>query len=207
MSFHDPLTEAQRQLRVREGLIVALIVLLAFALFAWDKARQNLEIDVYPGLSQKMTARPGMNYAENAFTFATTLLDNIYRWRTDGKTEYRENLLRMRPYLTDSCMATLSRDEEARRNAGELGSRTRRWDPLPESFFSPERVRVIDSRTWLVTLDAELTETIRGETVKNAAFRYEAYIQTTTADRGTNPFGLLLNCFTPNSPIKLEPTK
>lgn len=205
MSYKDPLAEAQRQMRLREWGLVVLAALCGTAMLGWHRSRENIQVDILPGLTQRTTVTPGQNQPQNVFTFASTLLQQLYRWREDGKTEYAQNIYTNRPYLTEACRVSLEADALQRANLGELGNRTRRWEPVATTFFSPERVRVIDARTWLVTLDAEITETVAGATVKNGYYRYEVFVQTTSTDRGLNPFGLLMNCFAPGSPTKLDP--
>ena len=205
MAFKDPLQEALRQMRLREWMIAALFVLGVMAMLGWRQAQQSVMVDIRPGLTQRITARPGEMPPENVFNFALTLMQQLYRWKEDGKTEYLANIGGMRSYLTESCRATLEKDARQRAAAGELGSRTRRWQAMPGTYFAAERVREVDSRTWLVTLDAEVNETVSAQTVKEGNFRYLVYVQGTGTDRDVNPFGLVMNCFTPESPIKLEP--
>lgn len=202
MAFQDPLQEALRQMRIREWALLVMAGLCATAMMGWHHARKNIQVDVLPGLTQRVTVTPGQNQVQNVYTFASTLLQQVYRWKDDGKTEYPANIGGMRAYLTEGCRATLEADALQRANLGELGGRTRRWEPT--DYFTPERIRVIDERTWLVTLDAEITETVSAQVVKNGYYRYEVYVQTTGVDRDVNPFGLVMNCFTPSSPLKLE---
>ena len=41
--------------------------------------------------------------------------------------------------------------------------------------------------------------------VKEGNYRYQIFVQATGSDSDLNPYGLLLNCFAPGSPTKLEP--
>ncbi len=206
MAYVDALLEAQRQIKLRDYGIGALLGILAIALWGWQNSQASIVVDVRPGIQQRQTVTPGQMPAENVFNFALTLLQQLYRWETNGETEYAANIEGMRYYLTDNCKSLLLADAAQRRNAGELGSRTRRWEPMTGAYFTPDRVKQMDANTWQVTLDALLTETVNGQTVKEGFYRYETYVQPTNADAGTNPYGLLLNCYAPGSPSKIEKT-
>lgn len=206
MAYLDALRDAQRQITQRNVLIVALMAMLAISTPAWLWVPKNISVDVRPGLSAVMRAKPGEMPAENVFNFGLTLLQQIYRWRTDGSEDYTGNLRTFGPFLTEPFARTLAADAEQRLNAGELRARTRVWEPVEGSYFSAERVQVVDARTWLITLDADITEAVSGQTVKSGAWRYEVYVQAIGADRDINPYGLRLAGFKPGTPTKLEAT-
>jgi hypothetical protein len=62
----------------------------------------------------------------------------------------------------------------------------------------------VDDRTWLITVDAQITEAVSGQTVKSGVWRYEVFVQAINADRDINPYGLRLSGFKPGTPTKLE---
>lgn len=206
MAYIDALRDAQRQITQRNVLILALLALLAISTPAWLWVPKNISIDVRPGLTAVTRAKPGEMPAENVFNFGLTVLQQIYRWRTDGSTDYGTNIRNFGPFFTESFARTLQADADQRLNAGELRARTRVWEPVEGSYFALERVQVIDARTWLITLDADITEAVSGQTVKSGAWRYEVYVQAIGADRDVNPYGLRLAGFKPGTPTKLEAT-
>jgi len=204
MAYVDALREAQRQIKVRDYAIGALLLILVVALWGWQNSQASIVVDVRPGLQQRQVVKPGEMPVENVFNFALTLLQQLYRWEKDGQTEYSANIEGMRYYLTDNCKSLLLADSQQRLKAGELGYRTRRWQPMTGAYFSPDRVKQLDAGTWQVTLDANITETMNGQTVKDGFWRYETYVQPTGVDSTNNPYGLLLNCYAPGSPTKIE---
>jgi integrating conjugative element protein (TIGR03746 family) len=207
MAYIDALAEAQRQIRQRNTVILSLGALLAVALIGWQAKQNDISVHVRPGLTASVTAKPNEMPSENVFNFALTLMMQIYRWRDEAKVDYKKNVDGLHVYMTDKCRLYLLEDAKQRENSGELSQRTRVWEPLPESYYSAERVQAIDGNTWLVTIDASIRESVRGETVKDGYFRYQIFVETTAADRDVNPYGLQFNCFAPNSPTRLEPTK
>ncbi len=202
--YTDALKESQRQQRIREWALVLMAVITGVSLFGWKSAAQHITVDVRPGITQKETLKPGQMPPENVFNFALTLMQQIYRWKSDGKTEYSTNLDSFATYLTDSCMATLRKDYALRAQLGELGGRARRWEPLTGGYFAPERVQALDGRTWVVTLDASIVETVNTQPVKDGDFRYGVFVRAIDSDRDVNPFGLQMDCFTTGSPSPLE---
>ena len=118
--------------------------MLAISTPAWLWVPKNISVDVRPGLSAVMRAKPGEMPAENVFNFGLTLLQQIYRWRTDGSADYAKNLRDFGPFLTESFARTLAADATQRLTAGELRARTRVWEPVAGSYFSAERVQVIE---------------------------------------------------------------
>jgi integrating conjugative element protein (TIGR03746 family) len=206
MAYLDALEEQRRQTTLRNYLIGALLLIVGMCLIGWQGRQNEITVHVRPGLTQEVSVKANEMPAENVFNFALTLMMQIYRWRTDGRTEYPANVKGLYVYMSEQCQLNLLADAEQRDKSGELGERTRVWEPMSGSYFSPERVQVIDDRTWLVTIDAELRESVRAQTVKEGFFRYQIYVQSTGSDRDVNPYGLQLNCFAPGSPSKLEPT-
>ena len=206
MAYSDALAEAQSQLRQRNGLIAALLVLLIISIPAWIWTPKNIAVDVRPGLSTATHIRPGEMPTENVFNFGLVLLQQVYRWRTDGSVDYAKNVQSFTPFFTESFARAMDADVQQRLRAGELRSRTRVWEPVEGSYFSAERVQRVDDRTWLITLDAQITEAVSGQTVKSGVWRYELYVQAINADRDINPYGLRLAGFKPGTPSKLEST-
>lgn len=205
MAYLDALSESKRQSRLRDLVIAVLLVCVVVLAVGWQAKQNEITVHIRPGLQSAVTARANEMPAENVFNFALTLMLQIYRWRTDARTEYPANVNGLFPYMTEKCRTLLLDDAKTRDRLGELTERTRLWEAMTGSYFTPSRVQVVDGRTWLVTLDAQIRETVRGETVKDGFFRYEVYVETTGGDRSDNPYGLLFNCFAPNSPSRLEP--
>ena len=76
---------------------------------------------------------------------------------------------------------------------GELSERTRTIQPLSGQGFEERRVVVLSEDTWLVWLDYNIREYVKGIEVKNVSIRYPIRIVRYATDMETNPWGLALD--------------
>lgn len=203
--YLDRVQDQAREIRLRDRLIVALLVTMVCALGALAIVERHITVHVQPGLVSRETVKPGAVPNQNVYTFAVYLLQALYRWPANGTTDYPANVHRYQAYFSPACRHALEGDAAQRESLGELRDRVRAWSELPESFYTPDRVQRIASDTWEVRIDARVEETVRGEKVKDDAFEYRVYVVARDVDPQANPYGLLVNCFAPGSPRSLTP--
>lgn len=203
--YLDRVQDQAREIRKRDRLILALLAVFACTFLTLSMIERQVTVHVQPGLVSRETVKPGAIPNQNVYTFAVYLMQAVYRWPTNGTTDYPANLHRYQAYFTPACRRLLEHDAQQRESLGELRDRVRAWTELPESFYSPDRVRAITADTWEVRIDARVEETVRGEVVKDDAFAYQVYVVARDVDPQTNPYGLLINCFAPGSPWPLKP--
>lgn len=178
-----------------------LAVVLVMGLLV-KQARSNVSVNVRPGLSAPITVREGEMPPENVYNFALTVFQQLNRWREDGVKDYPQQIRRVAPFLTDRYRGQLEVEVKQRQAAGELSYRTRSIAAPPEVTYKAERVHKINESLWVVYLDIELQETIRGAVIKDTIIRYPIRVIAYNVDSQYNPFGLLLDGFQ-DDPVRL----
>ena len=86
---------------------------------------------------------------------------------------------------------------------GELSDRSRSIQSLPGSTYEERRVDVLSHDSWLVWLDYQIIEHVRGMEVKNVKIRYPVRVVRYAVDPEQNPWGLALDGYGGDGPRKL----
>jgi hypothetical protein len=109
--------------------------------------------------------------------------------------------------VTPAFRAQLTQDIEERGRRGELLGRVRMAREAPGAGFEPRRVEVVrDGDAWVVWLDLEITESVRGMNVKHTQVRYPLRVVRYDVDREKNPWGLALAGFA-SAPARIDPDR
>ena len=74
---------------------------------------------------------------------------------------------------------------------------------MPGHGFEERRVDVLSSDTWVVWLDLDLLESVKGMTVKQTTIRYPIRVVRQAIDPETNPWGLALDGYSGDGPRRL----
>lgn len=176
-------------------LAIGLLLLCLALVVALLQSLRTVRVDIRPGLATRTVIRAGDVPDENVYSFALVVFQQLNRWRDDGAKDYTEQIKRTRAFFTDRYRAQLFRDADTRRMAGELQFRTRSVAPPPELTFRRDRVKRVSDSLWIVFLDLELQETVRGQVVKAPIIRYPLRIVSYDNDSEFNPYGLLIDGF------------
>ena len=108
-----------------------------------------------------------------------------------------------RAYLTPKYRAELLNDLETKGRKGELAYRVRGLQEIPGHGFDERRVDILDAAVWVVWLDLDLFESVKGMTVKKTAIRYPLRVVRHAVDLEANPWGLALDGFAGDGPRRL----
>ena len=196
--------EHSAQLRKVIYAICALAV-IGFYL-AWSHPKQ-VDLHINPGLQagDVVQVRNGVAAIPppNIYAFGYYVWQQVNRWQTDGTKDYGRQIYDFQPYLTARCQAQLQADLENRNKAGELNQRTRQISEIPGFGYQDARIRT-EGSAWTVLLDMQVTETIRGQTIKDTFVRYPVRVVRYDVDRQRNPFRLAVDCFGDNRPARLD---
>lgn len=184
-------------------IILGLLAVVLIMGVLVKQARSNVSVNVRPGLSAPVIVREGEMPPENVYNFALTVFQQLNRWRQDGVKDYPEQIKRVSAFLTDRYRGQLELEVKQRQAAGELSYRTRSVALPPELTYKPDRVHKVNGSLWVVYLDIELQETIRGSVIKDTIIRYPIRVIAYDVDSQFNPFGLLLDGFQ-EDPVRLD---
>lgn len=181
-------------LRIMATISFVLLALLFYQMQAANTARQHIQIDIPPDLSNGATIKPGVKQHTSIYDFTSRFFQQLQHWRYDGSKEYEQNIKRYRNFFTPAYVAFLERDFKRRKQDGELSARTRTLYPLL-SAWDDDRVKVLSKaggleNSWIVLLDMELIETYKGEQIKRMYLRYPVRVVRFDADHQHNPWGL-----------------
>lgn len=92
---------------------------------------------------------------------------------------------------------------ELKARRGELAYRVRGVHEVPGHGYEERRVDVLSSDAWIVWLDLDLLESVKGMTVKQTTIRYPVRVVRQAIDPETNPWGLALDGYASDGPRRL----
>ncbi len=182
---------------------VQLVVILALW-FGWSRAPEHLTVHIPPDLRSGVAQVAGTVPAANVYAFAFYIFQQLNRWPQDGAEDYGQAIFRVSPYLTPRYRADLVADMELKGKRGELAYRVRGMQEVPGRGFEESRVEVLAPGLWVVWLDLELFESVKGMTVKKTVIRYPLRIVRHAVDPEVNPWGLALDGFAQEGPRRVD---
>lgn len=181
-----------------------LVVILALWI-GWMRMPSTITVHIPPDL--RSGARLALDEVPppNVYSFAYYIFQQLNRWPSNGAEDYGRAIFHIAPYLTDAYRNTLVTDMDDRGKRGELAHRTRSLQALPGVGYSEERVDVLSADAWVVWLDLELQESVKGMTIKKTRIRYPLRVVRLAIDPEANPWGLALDGFAGSGPERLRP--
>ena len=181
-----------------------LVVILALWI-GWMRMPSTITVHIPPDL--RSGARLALDEVPppNVDSFAYYIFQQLNRWPNNGAEDYGRAIFHIAPYLTDAYRNALVTDMDDRGKRGELAHRTRSLQALPGVGYSEERVDVLSADAWVVWLDLELQESVKGMTIKKTRIRYPLRVVRLAIDPEANPWGLALDGFAGSGPERLRP--
>jgi integrating conjugative element protein (TIGR03746 family) len=190
-----------RSLWVVIGLLLA--VIFGFWI-AWMRMPSAITVHIPPDLRAGAVLDLNEVPRANVYTFALYVFQQLNRWPEDGAEDYGKAIFRIAPYLTPNFREVLITDMQTKARQGELASRVRSLQAIPGSGFEGRRVDIVSSDVWVVWLDLELNESVKGMPVKRTVIRYPLRVVRYPVDAETNPWGLALDGFADDGPTRID---
>jgi len=195
-------------------VVIGLQGLIILALWiGWSQAPKQLRVYVPPDLRSGAVLAAEEVPPANVYTFTFYIFQQLNRWPENGATDYGKAIFRISPYLTPRYRNDLIEDMELKARRGELAYRVRGVHEVPGHGYEERRVDVLSSDAWIVWLDLDLLESVKGMTVKQTTIRYPVRVVRQAIDPETNPWGLALDGYASDGPRRLtdaelsEPSK
>ncbi len=182
---------------------VQLVVILALW-FGWSQSPRHLTVHVPPDLRSGATQTIDEVPPANVYAFAIYIFQQLNRWSEDGARDYGNAIFRVSPYITPRYQADLIADMELKGRQGELAYRVRGVQEVPGHGYEERRVDLLASGVWVVWLDIDLFESVKGMTVKKTTIRYPLRVVRLAVDPESNPWGLALDGFAATGPRRLS---
>lgn len=186
-------------------VIIGFQALVIVALwFGWSQSPQSLRVHVPPDLRSGAQLAVGEVPPANVYAFALTIFQQLNRWPDNGADDYGKAIFRVSPYLTPRFRNELVADMALKAKRGELSFRVRGVHQIPGHGYEEGRVEVRSSDSWVVQLDLDLLESVKGMTVKQTRIRYPLRVVRLAIDPESNPWGLALDGYQGEGPRRLS---
>jgi len=193
--FRKIVDEQSAHITTLRGVIVALLGLSAVLSYGWYAAPQDLVIHQPPDLRSGSTRIAGEVPPQSVYAFGFYIFQQLNRWTINGEDDYWNRIHTISAYLTPAFNEALKEDYASKKARRELQNRQRSVHEVPGRVYEMSRVKIESPDSWIVYLDLQITETYRGETIKNTAVRYPLRIVRYDIDPELNPFGMALDGF------------
>ena len=189
-------------------VVVALQSAMMFAVvWGWTQAPQHLTIHIPPDLRGGAIQAVNEVPPPNVYAFAFYLFQQLNHWPDDGAKDYDRAITRLSAYLTPTFEAALRADLQQKAAQGELTARVRGVQEVAGHPYTDSRVELLPNEAWIVWLDIELSEAVKGMTVKHTAIRYPLRVVRRAVDFEANPWGLALDGYGGDRPSRLSATE
>ena len=185
--------------------VIGLQFVVVLALwFGWSQAPKQLTVHVPPDLRSGAVLSLNEVPAANVYAFAFYIFQQLNRWPENGAKDYGKAIFRISPYVTPRYRAELVVDMEQKGRQGELAYRVRGMQEITGHGYEERRVDVLAPGVWVVWLDLDLLESVKGMTVKKTAIRYPLRVVSLAVDPEANPWRLALDGFASEGPRRLS---
>ena len=202
--YRTEIDNVRAHLRSLWAVIGLQFVVILALWFGWSQAPKQLTVHVPPDLRSGATLSVNEVPAANVYAFAFYIFQQLNRWPENGAKDYGKAIFRISPYVTPRYRAELIADLELKGRQGELAYRVRGMHEIAGHGYEERRVDVLAPGVWVVWLDIDLLESVKGMTVKKAVIRYPLRVVSLAVDPEANPWGLALDSFANEGPRRLS---
>ncbi|OOG28825.1 integrating conjugative element protein [Thioalkalivibrio denitrificans] len=204
MAYRKEIENVRAHIWTLRLAVIVMAAVTALMGYGWHSAPSRITVHVPPDLSAGSAQKVGEIPRPNVYTFALYVFQQLHRWPEDGTKDYGNQIFRLHPFLTPRFIEELKADMEQRGRRGELTRRTRAVREVDGAVYEWSRVEVLSRDSWIVWLDLEIAETMRGMPVKDTRVRYPLRVVRYTVDPELNPWGLALDGFGPGGPVRIS---
>lgn len=203
--YRHEIDNVRNHLRSLWAVIGLLLAVIVGFWAAFMRLPSSITVHVPPDLRAGAVLELEEVAPANVYVFALYVFQQLNRWPDDGAQDYGKAIYRIAAYLTPAFRQHLIEDMQTKARQGELANRVRSLQPMPGRGFDGRRVDILSDDAWLVWLDLELNESVKGMPVKQTAIRYPLRVVRYPVDAELNPYGLALDGFGGEGPVRLDP--
>jgi len=203
MRYRDVNSSLGSHIMTLRCVIGVLILINVLLWIGWRNASSDIRIHIPPDIRSGAIINSDEISDINVYIFASYIFQQLNRWHVNGEKNYGEQIFNVSPYLTPGFRKELIEDMESRSKNGELTGRVRFIQAIHGQGYEDRRVDLLDDSNWVVWLDFNIQEYVNGMQVKNVKIRYPLRVTRFDVDPETNPWGLALNGFSGQGPIRL----
>ena len=174
-----------RSLWVVIGLQFVVILVLWFG---WSQAPKQLTVHV-PRSALRGDALGRRSAGGQCVCLCLYIFQQLNRWPDDGARTTARPSSASSPYVTPRYRTELMADLEQKAVRVKLAYRVRGVHEIAGHGYEERRVDVLAPGVWVVWLDLDLFESVKGMTVKKTAIRYPLRVVSLAVDPEANPWG------------------
>jgi integrating conjugative element protein (TIGR03746 family) len=201
--YRFEIDNVRAHLRSLWAVIALQAVVIAGLWYGWSQAPARLTVHIPPDLRSGAVLQVAEVPPANVYAFAFYIFQQLNRWPEDGARDFGRAIFQVSPYLTPRYRADLLAGLEQKGRQGELAYRVRGMQAIPGHGYEERRVDVLGGHSWIVWLDLELLESVKGMTVKRTTIRYPLRVVHYAVDLEANPWALALDGFGGDGPRRL----
>lgn len=190
-----------RSLWIFIGIELGTILVLGFTLL---RAPDDIVVHIPPDLRSGATLRPDEPTPANVYAFTFYIFQQLNRWPENGAEDYGKAIYSLAAYLTPKFRSELQKELELKGRRGELINRVRSIHERPGHGYENAKVIIESETSWIVNIDVELHESVKGMSIKHTLIRYPLRVVKFAVDPETNPWRLALDGFTLEGPVRIE---
>ena len=203
--YRYEIDNVRSHLRSLWAVIGVLLIIILALWIGWMRMPGTITVHIPPDLRSGAVMALDEVPPANVYAFAFYIFQQLNRWPENGAEDYGQAIFRIAAYLTPSFREQLIADMEAKGKQGQLAHRVRSLQAIPGLAYEERRVDILSKESWVVWLDLELTESVKGMTVKKTTIRYPLRVLRYAVDAEANPWGLALDGFAAEGPKRLAP--
>ncbi len=203
MRYRDQMHNQAAHITTLRCVIAVLCLIIILLWSGWNTARETLRVHIPPDLRSGANLAFDAVHPANVYAFASYITQQVNHWENDGSKEYPAQIYQLAAYFTPAYRSQLISEMELRSKQGELSDRTRSIQVLPGSAYEERRVDILSPDSWLVWLDFQIIEHVRGMEVKNVKIRYPLRVVRYAVDPEQNPWGLALDGYGGDGPRRI----
>lgn len=203
MHYRDENTNLRSHITTLRWMVGLMALLCAGLWQGWQQAKQDVRIHIPPDLRTGAILHSDQVLPVHVYAFVNTVFQQVNHWE-NGQTDFGAKLFGVGAYVTPTFRDYLTADMERRGKNGELSERSRIIQPLTGLGFEDRRVAVIGLDAWVVWLDYNIREYVKGLEVKNINVRFPIRVVRYDIDLESNPWGLALDGYYGEGPEILK---
>lgn len=201
--YHLTVENLKRQVRLQNIGLIGLAVIAVGMWIGWYSAPSRLTVHVPPDLRNGVVLRANEIPPAHVYAYAFYILQQMNYWPQDGQKDYAANIYRYSAYVTPRFREDLIKDADERSRSGELMARTRTVHEVTGHGYEDRRVDIVGNGTWIVWIDLDINEAVRGMNVKSVSLRYPVRVVAYEVSPEQNPYGLALDGYADEGPRRL----
>lgn len=203
MAYRLTVENLRQRVQIQNIGLVALTVVALGMWVGWYSAPTRMTIHVPPDLRNGAVLRANEIHPAHVYAFAFYIMQQVNYWPQDGQKDYAANVYRYSTYLTPRYREELVKDVDERGRKGELLMRQRTAHEVTGHGYEEKRVDVLGNGAWVVWLDLNISESVKGLNVKSATLRYPVRVVSYEVSPEQNPYGLALDGYADEGPRRL----